>query len=92
MENPSGCCYFFRAQLRPDDIWVRIGCDYKSIKVRSGSNILFEIFYTASLTVDVNGYEMTLVDDKPYIFYSREMWKLKRQIQMYRFYNEHFKD
>ena len=43
--NPSGCCYFYKAQLRPDMIIVKIGCDSKSIKVRDGSNMLFEFSY-----------------------------------------------
>ena len=53
-------------------IIVKIGCDSKSIKVRDGSNMLFEFKYESkTLTLDMNGYELTIVDDKAYIFYSR---------------------
>ena len=93
LDNPSGCCYFYKAQLRPDMILVKIGCDSKSIKVRDGSNILFEFKYDSrALSLEVNGYEMTITDDKPYIFYSRDMWRLKRQVEMYKFYNQHFSE
>lgn len=90
LDNPSGSSYFYKAQLKPDDIIVKIGCDYQGIKVRDGSNILFVFSFDSKLEMYINGYELTLVDDKPYTFYSRQMWQLKRQAELYRLYYERF--
>lgn len=37
LSNHSGSCYFYDAKLIPDNIWVKVGCDYAGVKVRDGS-------------------------------------------------------
>jgi hypothetical protein len=91
LDNPSGSGYCYDAELRPDGIKIKIGCDYQGIKVRDGSNLLFSFtFDSKQLEMYINGFELTIIDDKPYTFYSRQMWQLKRQAEMYRLYYSKF--
>lgn len=67
---------------------IKIGCDYSSIKVRERSNMLFEFKFSSfkRIELSINGYELTLMADKQYVFYSKDMWKLKLLAEMHFFY------
>jgi hypothetical protein len=90
LANPSGSCYFYEAELRPDKIKIQIGSDHHSLKVKDGSNLLFEFKMDSTFEVEINGCELTITDDKPYVFYSPDMWKVVRQVELYKFYVKNF--
>ena len=41
LDNVTGSFFFYDTMLKPDDIKVKIGCDYQGIKVKDRSTLLF---------------------------------------------------
>lgn len=50
--------------------------------------MLFEFKFSPLKRIElgINGYELTLMADKQYVFYSKDMWKFKLLAEMHYFY------